>query len=101
MTRNARGTVNTKLKRERMWICPSCATRHDRNLNTAINLRNLIMPVGRRRDGQGQESLVSQQRDLPPLGTVNPGMERDAPQAWQRGSPEADHAGQPEKPVMP
>ena len=25
-------------------------------------------------------------------GTVNPGMERDAPQAWQRGSPEADHA---------
>ena len=26
-------------------------------------------------------------------------MERDAPQAWQRGSPESDHAGQPEKPV--
>ena len=25
-------------------------------------------------------------------GTVNPGMERDAPQAWQRGSPESDHA---------
>ena len=25
-------------------------------------------------------------------GTVNPGMEADAPQAWQRGSPEADHA---------
>ena len=25
-------------------------------------------------------------------GTVNPGMEADAPQAWKRGSPEADHA---------
>ena len=44
-TCSACGTVNAKLKRERMWTCPSCGTRHDRNLNAAINLRNLIMPV--------------------------------------------------------
>ena len=91
-TCNVCGTVNRKLKRERMWTCPSCATRHDRNLNAAINLRNLIMPSGRRRNGRGQEVVVLQQRDLPTLGAVNPGMERDAPQAWQQGSPEADHA---------
>ena len=84
VTCNVCGTVNAKLKRERMWICPNCGTRHDRNLNAAINLRNLIMPVGRRRDGQGQESLISQQRDLPPLGAVTPGMEADAPQVWER-----------------
>ena len=44
-TCSACGTVNAKLKRERMWTCPSCGVRHDRNLNAAINLRNLIMPV--------------------------------------------------------
>ena len=51
-TCSACGTVNANLKRERMWTCPSCATRHDRNLNAAINLRNLIMPESRRRDGR-------------------------------------------------
>ena len=39
-------------------------TRHDRNLNAAINLRNLIMPVGRSRNGRGQDAVVLQQRDL-------------------------------------
>ena len=34
---------------------PELRTRHDRNLNAAINLRNLIMPAGRSRDGPGQE----------------------------------------------
>ena len=47
-TCSACGTVNAKLKRERRWTCPNCGTRHDRNLNAAINLRNLIMrPEGR------------------------------------------------------
>ena len=75
-TCSACGTINRKLKRERTWTCDTCGTRHDRNLNAAINLRNLIMPVSRRRDGRGQEFLVPQQRDLPTLGAVNPGMER-------------------------
>ena len=43
---------------------PNCGTTHDRNLKAAINLRNLIMPVGRSRDGPGQEAMVLQQRDL-------------------------------------
>ena len=68
---------------------PHCGTRHDRNLNAAINLRNLIMPVGRSRNGRGQESLVSQQRDLQRLrdrerklkrGTHGePGIVKDVP----------------------
>ena len=32
----------------------------DRNLNAAINLRNLIMPAGRSRDGPGQEAMGQQ-----------------------------------------
>ena len=42
------GVVNAKLKRERHWRCGSCGTRHDRNLNAAVNLRNLLtLPPGR------------------------------------------------------
>ena len=36
---------------------PQLRTRHDRNLRAAINLRNLIMPAGRSRDGPGQEAM--------------------------------------------
>ena len=36
---------------------PELRTRHDRNLRAAINLRNLIMPAGRSRDGPGQEAM--------------------------------------------
>ena len=39
---------------------PNCGTTHDRNLNAAINLRNLIMPAGRSRDGPGQEAMGQQ-----------------------------------------
>ena len=63
-TCSACGTVNPNLKRERMWTCPSCGTQHDRNLNAAINLRNLILAPNRRRNGQGQEAVVLQQGDL-------------------------------------
>ena len=55
-TCSACDTVNPKLKRERTWTCPNCGTRHDRNLNAAINLRNLIMPEGRAGMG-GVENL--------------------------------------------
>ena len=63
-TCSACGNINRNLKRESMWTCPSCGTRHDRNLNAAINLRNLIMAPNRRRNGQGQEAVVLQQGDL-------------------------------------
>ena len=41
---------------------PARGSWHDRNLNAAINLRNLIMPSGRSRNGRGQEVVVLQQR---------------------------------------
>ena len=49
---------NAKLKRERHWTCAGCGTRHERNLNAAKNLRNLL-PPGRglnapRREGPGR-----------------------------------------------
>ena len=39
--------VNSKLKRERYWQCPNCNTYHERNLNAAVNLRQLLtLPAG-------------------------------------------------------
>ena len=43
---------------------PNCGTTHDRSLNAMINLRNLIMPAGRSRDGTGQEAMGQQGRRL-------------------------------------
>ena len=54
-TCSACGAINRNLKREPRWTCPNCGTRHDRNLNAAINLRNLIMPAARGRSGGGRE----------------------------------------------
>ena len=42
---------------------PNCGTTHDRNLNAAINLRNLIMPAGRGRSGRGREEELIRNRD--------------------------------------
>ena len=68
------GTVNANLKRERMWTCPSCGTQHDRNLNAAINLRNLIMPVDRRRNGGGRERVELQEDAASPQGQPDSGI---------------------------
>ena len=40
------GVVNVKLKRERRWRCGHCGTTHERNLNAAVNLRNLLTLPG-------------------------------------------------------
>ena len=111
-TCSACGTVNPKLKRERTWTCPNCGTRHDRNLNAAINLRNLIMPEGRGRDGPGQEAMGQQgcrlrAKVIPAAfpsgktGHISGAMDVNLewtrisddrrPQAWKRGSPEPNH----------
>ena len=36
------GYVNAKLKRERYWQCPACTVTHEKNQNTAVNLRSLL-----------------------------------------------------------
>ena len=47
-TCSACGIVNAKLKRERHWRCGHCGATHERNLNAAVNLRNLLtLPSGR------------------------------------------------------
>ena len=49
---------------------PHCGTRHDRNLNAAINLRNLIMPAGRGRSGGGREGLSCKRIRLHPRANL-------------------------------
>ena len=84
----------------------------DRNLNAAINLRNLIMPAGRSRDGPGQEAMGQQgcrlrAKVIPAAfpsgktGHISGAMDVNLewtrisddrrPQAWKRGSPEPNH----------
>ena len=76
-TCNACGAVNPNLKREPTWTCPDCGARHDRNLNAAINLRNLIMPAGHRREGRGQDAAL---RPAPRVSWQGePGLVKDVP----------------------
>lgn len=35
------GTINSKLKMQKTWNCPSCGVNHDRDYNAAINLYKL------------------------------------------------------------
>ena len=53
---------------------PNCGTTHDRNLNAAINLRNLIMPVDRRRNGGGRERVELQEDAASPQGQPDSGI---------------------------
>ena len=82
-TCSACGTVNPDLKRGPMWNCPSCGTQHDRNLNAAINLRNLIIPAGRHRNGRGQEAVAPREPWDSRHG--EPGIVKDGPPLWDRG----------------
>ena len=85
-TCSACGTVNPNLKREPTWTCPDCGARHDRNLNAAINLRNLIMPAGHRRDRRDQDAVPKQTPWDSRHG--EPGVVKDVPhlREWGRGT---------------
>ena len=68
-------SYNAKIKRERYWTCGNCGTRHERNVNAAINLRNLL-PPGRGptlRDGRALAGA-------PSTGETGPNDRRTAPQ---------------------
>ena len=55
---------NAKLKRERHWTCPACGTKHERNVNAAANLKNLL-PPGRGstlRDGKDRRTATQPPR---------------------------------------
>ena len=65
---------NAKLKREGCWTCPQCGSLHERNLNAALNLRDLL-PPGRGptlRDGKALASGCA-------AGETGPNDRRTAP----------------------
>ena len=80
-TCSACGTVNANLKREPRWTCPSCGAQHERNLNAAINLRNLIIPAGRGRTGRSNKEVPRQGPRASCEG--EPGIVKDVPPLWE------------------
>ena len=68
-----------------MWICPNCATRHDRNLRAAINLRNLIMPESRGRNGRAQDAVEVPEQTPWASCQGEPGIVKDGPPIRDRG----------------
>ena len=75
------GTVNAKLKRERTWTCGNCGTSHDRNVNAALNLRNLIKPPGRGPTLRDGPALATPARG----GETDPNDRRTAPSNLREG----------------
>ena len=91
---------------------PQLRTRHDRNLNAAINLRNLIMPEGRGRNRRAQDAVVQPRpwdswqgepgivKDGPPIRGRGRGTdartEVEGPARGKQGSPEPERGNQPD-----
>ena len=68
-------SYNAKIKRERYWTCETCGAEHERNVNAAINLRNLL-PPGRGPTLRDGKALA----DAPSAGETGPNDRRTAPQ---------------------
>ena len=60
------GSVNAKLKRERFWQCPNCNRNHDRNLNAAVNLRNLLTLPADSLTGVCKNEIIATNRPATP-----------------------------------
>ena len=79
-TCSACGVVNAKLKRERHWQCQACGTTHERNVNAAVNLRNLLtLPAGSGATLRDGKALAAG----PPCCETGPNDRRTAPSGQQ------------------
>jgi putative transposase len=62
---SACGHKNTDLKlKERQWICPNCGVLHDRDINAAINLKNMAAKEAVSARGEERALASSMKREL-------------------------------------